>query len=177
MLVFLFSPGRLYFINNFSLRFRHRWTFVSPDFFCTFILLTLCTWGQKSKLIFILLFLRSCEIKFIVKHWKAEKKSHKLLVEVREWDEKFTELSMIAICFVIEDMLEVNDCIKYRRKTSIIKTCPAIKIKINYKTNNNKLLHVTHGALFLLSVYYRAISINVNNYFHDLWVHSLSDMC
>lgn len=31
-----------------------------------------------------------------------------------------------AICFVIEDMLEVNDCIK-RPETAIIKTCPTIK--------------------------------------------------
>lgn len=31
---------------------------------------------------------------------------------------KFTEPSMIAICFVIEDMLEVNDCIKTPNKRS-----------------------------------------------------------
>lgn len=64
------------------------------------------------------------------------------------------EPGMIAICFVIEDMLEVNDCIEIgrKRKTSIIKTCPTIKIKINYKkTNNNKLLHATHGTALFLS--------------------------
>lgn len=75
---------------------------------------------------------------------REKKKSHKLLDVVIEkesermrgrWREKektgreFTEPSMIAICFVIEDMLEVNDCIK----ASIIKTCPTIKIKINYE--------------------------------------------
>lgn len=53
-------------------------------------------------------------MKFIMKRRIAEKKSHKLLDGER--DEKFTEPGMIAICFVIEDMLEVNDCIKKRKE-------------------------------------------------------------
>lgn len=100
------------------------------------------------KLIFLpFLALVSCEMEFT-------KQSHKLLDRVSEMEGRNSqEPSMIAICFVIEDML-VNDYIEIgtKRKTSIIKTCPTIKIKINYKkTNNNKLLHVTHGTALFLS--------------------------
>lgn len=55
----------------------------------------------------------SWAMKFM-KRRAAEKKSHKLLGR-RERKKVFTEQSMIAICFVIEDMLEVNDCIKQQK--------------------------------------------------------------